>query len=220
MPSLMRFGHDSHKQNGVSVSSTVLQTPLGLDGFDPRRVFRNLGTAAALRRGDPPLGGVAGRRRPPARDHHAAHRPLPAGQVHRRRGVHARRDLVGQRQPADERGVVRRHRARPAGVSAGTRCLRAGLPGGRRCGLLPPGAGRHGAGLAQPVRPHDAHSGNRLADRCRARVHGHRRPGLPCEPARHGTRSDVCIAVHLARRLVLIGGTATPARSRSRSSRC
>jgi phosphoenolpyruvate carboxykinase (ATP) len=32
-------------------------------------------------------------------------------------------------------------------------------------------------------------------------------PGFRTDPARHGTRSDVCVAVHLPRRLVLIGGT-------------
>jgi phosphoenolpyruvate carboxykinase (ATP) len=31
--------------------------------------------------------------------------------------------------------------------------------------------------------------------------------GFRCDPARHGTRSDVCIALSLARRLVLIAGT-------------
>ena len=31
--------------------------------------------------------------------------------------------------------------------------------------------------------------------------------GFRCDPARHGTRSDVCVALHLARRLVIIAGT-------------
>jgi phosphoenolpyruvate carboxykinase (ATP) len=31
--------------------------------------------------------------------------------------------------------------------------------------------------------------------------------GFRCDPARHGTRSDVCVALHLARRLVIITGT-------------
>jgi phosphoenolpyruvate carboxykinase (ATP) len=31
--------------------------------------------------------------------------------------------------------------------------------------------------------------------------------GFRCDPVRHGTRSDVCVALHLARRLVIIAGT-------------
>ena len=33
-------------------------------------------------------------------------------------------------------------------------------------------------------------------------------PGFKADPARHGTRSDVVVAVHLAERLVIIAGTA------------
>jgi ATP-dependent phosphoenolpyruvate carboxykinase len=76
--------------------------------------------------------------------------------------------------------------------------------------------------VAQPVAPQHvlSRNGSGEAGDAHAAVHGDRRAEFKADPAKHGTRSETFILVHFGRKLVLIGGTSTPARSRSRSSRC
>ena len=87
-----------------------------------------------------------------------AHRPLAPGQVHRRRAAQPRQDLVGRRQPADQRGPLRPPARPPRGLLRRARPLRPGLPHRRGPGAPAPPAGLHRDRLgehlrAQPVPP-------------------------------------------------------------------
>ena len=134
----------------------------------------------ALRRCHPPRRRPHRSRRPAGRAHRQAHRPLARGQVHRRRAVQPRQDLVGSGQPADLRGELRaspRPSRRVYGVEGP---LQPGLLHRRSRGASPLAAGLHRDRLgehlrAQPVPPAD----RRAARRLHAELHDHLRPLVP-----------------------------------------
>jgi phosphoenolpyruvate carboxykinase (ATP) len=192
------------------MSSTAVQPPrFGLDGFDPRQVFSNLGPAAlyeeAIRRQEATLTGAGalvartlphtGRSpndkfivdEPATRDRIAwgtVNRPLSedafaALERDLREYLHAREVFVQDcRAGADPRYDL------PVRVVT----ERAWHSLFARTLLQPSGARAGNAGSAALT----------IVDA----------PGFRADPARHGTRSDTCIVVHFARRLVLIAGTA------------
>ena len=85
--------------------------------------------------------------------------------------------------------------------------FRTALPGRSQVPHL--SARRHRARLAQSVRAEPAHSINRGSPAVlQSRIHHRGCPGFKADPARHGTRSDVVVAINLAERLVIIAGTA------------
>ena len=108
-----------------------------------------------------------------------------------------------------------------AGVPPGARRLRPGLLRGSRSRVPPADPGHHRDRLAQPVRPRHVHSRVRPGGpgALRARVHRHRLPPASTpSPSVDGTRSEAFILLNFGQRLVIIGGTSTRARSRSRCS--
>ena len=134
----------------------------------------------ALRRCHPPRRRPHRGRRPARRAHRQAHRPLARGQVHRRRAVQPRQDLVGSGQPADLRGELRAA-PRPSGRVHGVEGpVQPGLLHRRGRGASPLAAGLHRDRLgehlrAQPVPPAD----RRAARRLHAELHDHLRPLVP-----------------------------------------
>ena len=120
----------------------------------------------------------------------------PTGQVHRRRAVEPRQDLVGRRQPADQRGALRPAARAPRRRTARTRtctrqdCFIGADPAHRRspARLHRDGLGEHLR--AQPVPPADGRA------TCAASSRTSRSsacPSFKADPATEGTRTETAI---------------------------
>ena len=138
-----------------------------------------------------------------------AHRPLARGQVHRRRAVEPRQDLVGPGQPADLRGALRAAAGAPRRVLRRPRPVQPGLLHRRGRGASPLAAGLHRDGLgehlrAQPVPPADRRTS------CAGFAPNFTIicvPSFQADPATEGTRTGTAILVHLRRMEIIIVGT-------------
>ena len=150
-----------------------------------------------------------------------AHRPLAERQVHRQRAVERAAHRLGRSNRPMDAGALRRccsatcsRRSRARSCSSRT-AMPAPIPRtGCRSASSPstPGTACSRATCSSSIR--------RPRPRRTPQFTIIDAPSFKADPARHGTRSEVVIALNFAKRLVLIGGTATPARSRSRSSAC
>ena len=148
---------------------------------------------------------------PARRPDRQAHRPLAAGQVHRRRAVEPRQDLVGRRStsPITE-AHYDRLRARLIGLPAPTATCTARTassaphPAHRRVAarLHRDGLGQHLR--AQPVPPADARTSS-TASRPNFTIIDV--PSFQADPATEGTRTGTAILVHLERMEIIIVGT-------------
>ena len=134
----------------------------------------------------------------------------PAGQVHRRRAVEQRQDLVGRGQPTRSvRRIYDRLRSRLVAYCAENGPLQPGPADRRRSRASAPAARLHRVGLgehlrAQPVPPPDA----------RRNCVGFEPnftiicvPSFQADPATEGTRTGTAILLHLERMEIIIVGT-------------
>ena len=152
----------------------------------------------AVRRGE----GVDRRRRAAGLPDRPAHRPVAERQVPRPRALERSAHRLGRGQPADGAGAVRRAAPRHPRVAGGQRAVRAGLLRRRRPAVPPADPRHHRVRLAQPVRPQPVHRRSRPRRRRRSGAEPFTvidAPSFKADPARHGTASEVVIALNFAR---------------------
>ena len=134
----------------------------------------------------------------------------PAGQVHRRRAVEPRQDLVGRGQPADQRGALRPAPRAPRRLLRATKDLYA-----QDCFI-----GADPAHQRSPARLHRDRLGQHLRPEPVPPADGRRScagfapnftiicvPSFKADPETEGTRTETAILVHLERMEIIIVGT-------------